>query len=400
MGRKGTGVEVRGNAIRIQFSLNGEVVRRTLRRDGTPVPPSEENLGEAKRLAAEIRSRIAAGTFCHSEYFPATSKDGRPLTVGEHLDAWLAVQRIEPSTTATYASVVRFWKSAPCDDKGALLGERALHRLKASHVMRALTFRPGLNAKTVNNYVTVLRRAVDMAVADRALEDNLVRHVHYQRQQTPFPDPFTRDEVEAIIEYTTERYPAGVANDVEFKFFSGLRPSETTALRWADVDLERGRVHVRHAIVRGLEKNTTKTNTARHVLLNSRARAALLRQRALTQLASDFVFIDPRYGKPWIEERAFRRSYWALTLKALGLRYRRPYNTRHSYATMMLMSGMTPALCAAQLGHSVGMLLSTYARWLDGEHNAMEMGRLEASLRSDLSLDLSQSRHRSRAVQR
>ncbi|HMO48847.1 MAG TPA: tyrosine-type recombinase/integrase [Rubrivivax sp.] len=400
MGRKGTGVEVRGNAIRIQFSLNGEVVRRTLRRDGTPLPPSEENLSEAKRLAAEIRSRIAAGTFCHSEYFPATSKDGRPLTVGEHLDAWLAVQRIEPSTAAAYASAVRFWKSASCDEKGSLLGDRALHRLKASHVMRALTFRPGLNAKTVNNYATVLRRAMDMAVADHALEDNLVRQVRHQRQQTPFPDPFTRDEVEAIIEYMIERYPDGVANYVEFKFFSGLRPSETTALRWADVDLERDRVHVHRAIVRGLEKNTTKTNTARHVLLNSRARAALLRQRALTQLASDFVFIDPRCGKPWIEERAFRRSCWAPTLKALGLRYRRPYNTRHSYATMMLMSGMTPAFCAAQLGHSVGMLPSTCARRLDGEHNAMETGRLEASLRSDLSLDLSQSRHRSRAVQR
>lgn len=107
MGRKGTGVEIRGKAIRIQFSLNGEVVRRTLRRDGMAVPPSAENLGEATRLAAEIRSRIADGTFCHSEYFPATSSDGRPLTVGEHLDAWLAAQRIEPSTAAAYASAVR-----------------------------------------------------------------------------------------------------------------------------------------------------------------------------------------------------------------------------------------------------------------------------------------------------
>jgi integrase len=400
MGRKGTGVEVRGKAIRIQFSLNGEVVRRTLKRDGAALPASAENLSEATRLAAEIRSRIADGTFCHSEYFPATRRDGRPLTVGEHLDAWLAVQRIEPSTAAAYASAVRFWKSAPCDEKGSLLGDRALHRLKASHVMRALTFRPGLNAKTVNNYVTVLRRAMDMAVADHALQDNLVRHVRYQRQQTPFPDPFTRDEVEAIIEYMIERYPDGVANYVEFKFFSGLRPSETTALRWADVDLERDRVHVHRAIVRGLEKNTTKTSTARHVLLNSRARAALLRQRALTQLAGDFVFLDPRYGKPWTEERAFRRSYWAPTLKALGLRYRRPYNTRHSYATMMLMSGMTPAFCASQLGHSVGMLLSTYARWLDGEHNAMEMGRLEASLRRDLSPELSQNRRRWHVAQR
>lgn len=311
------------------------------------VPPSAENLSEATRLAAEIRSRIANGTFCHSECFPATRNDGRPLTVGQHLDAWLAVQRIEPSTAVAYASAVRFWKSAPCDDKGALLGERALHRLKASHVMLALTFRPGLNAKTVNNHVT-----------------------------------------------------EGVANYVEFKFFSGLRPSETTALRWADVDLERDRIHVHRAIVRGLEKNTTKTSTARHVLLNSRARAALLRQRALMQLAGDFVFVDPRYGKPWTEERAFRRSYGEPTLKALGLRYRRPYNTRHSYATMMPMSGMTPAFCASQLGHSVGMLPSTYARWLEGEHNDMEMGRLEAALRRDSSPDLSQRRHRWRAVQR
>jgi integrase len=49
--------------------------------------------------------------------------------------------------------------------------------------------------------------------------------------KAPFPDPFTRDEVEAIIDYMTERHPDGVANYVEFKFFSGLRPSETTALR-------------------------------------------------------------------------------------------------------------------------------------------------------------------------
>jgi integrase len=300
-------------------------VRRTLRRDGIAIPPSSENLDEAKRLTAEIRSRIADGTFCHSECFPATRKDGRPLTVGEHLDASLAGQRMEPSTAAAYASAVRFWTCAPCDDKGALLGERALHRLKTSHAMRALTFRPGLNAKTVNNHVTVLRRAMDMAVADHALEDKLVRHVRYQRPQVPFPDPFTRNEVEAIIDYMRERYPDGVASCVEFKFFSGLRPSEITALRWADVDLERDRVHVHRAIVRGLERNATKTCTARHVLLNSRPRLALLRQRALTPLAGDFVFLDPRHGKPWTEERAFRRSCWEPTLKALGLRCRRPY---------------------------------------------------------------------------
>lgn len=66
----------------------------------------------------------------------------------------------------------------------------------------------------------------------------------------------------------------------------------------------------------------------------------------------------------------------------------------------MLMSGMTPAFCAAQLEHSVGMRLSTCARWLDGEHNTLEMGPLEASLRRDLSPDLSHNRRRGQAVPR
>jgi integrase len=62
------------------------------------------------------------------------------------------------------------------------------------------------------------------------------------------------------------------------------------------------------------------------------------------------------------------------------MRYRPPYNTRHTYATMMLMAGMTPAFCAKQLGHSVEMFLRTYAKWIDGGQNALEMGRLEAAI--------------------
>ena len=106
--------------------------------------------------------------------------------------------------------------------------------------------------------------------------------------------------------------------------FTGMRPSKVAALRWSDVDLATQRVHVHRAIVQGQEKATTKTNTARMVLLNSRALAAVTRQRAATQLVGDFVFVDPRYGTPWLDERAFRRSYWTPALTALGLRYRKP----------------------------------------------------------------------------
>jgi len=57
---------------------------------------------------------------------------------------------------------------------------------------------------------------------------------------------------------------------------------------------------------------------------------------------------------------------------------------RHAHATAMLMAGMTPAFCAKQLGHSVKMFLRTYAKWLDGGQDDLEMSRLESVLSSPI----------------
>jgi len=53
----------------------------------------------------------------------------------------------------------------------------------------------------------------------------------------------------------------------------------------------------------------------------------------------------------------------------LGIRRRPPYNCRHTYATIRSMSGLNPAFIAQQLGHSVQMLLSTYARWINSSND-------------------------------
>ena len=47
---------------------------------------------------------------------------------------------------------------------------------------------------------------------------------------------------------------------------------------------------------------------------------------------------------------------------------------------MCLMAGMNPAFIATQLGHSVQMLLSTYARWINSSTDWAELGKLENSL--------------------
>jgi integrase len=52
------------------------------------------------------------------------------------------------------------------------------------------------------------------------------------------------------------------------------------------------------------------------------------------------------------------------------------YDTRHTYATMCLMSGMNPAFIAAQCGHSVQVLLSTYAKWISSPSDWAELEKL------------------------
>jgi integrase len=368
MGRKGLGLEVRERSIRIGFSFEGQPYRRTLELNGRPLAPTPANIRHAERLAAEIKDKIRLGVFVMAEYFPAAGDTGAS-TVAARLDLWLGTQRLENSTLAGYGSAAKFWKRH--------LGDKPVKAVIHSDILTALATRPDLTGKTVNNYVSVLREAMDLAVRDKLLPSNPVHGVARAKHQKPEPDPFTQDEAIAIVAYMGKHYPPQVADYIEFKFYTGLRTSESFGLRWPSVDLKSGYFVVSEAIVRGEEKDSTKTHTARKVILNSLALAAIKRQAAHTRIAGEHVWLDPRYGTPWTEERAFRRSYWTPALKGLGIRYRPPYNTRHTYATIMLMQGMTPAFCARQLGHSVEMFLRTYSKWLDGAQDDMEMAKLE-----------------------
>ena len=384
MGR--SGIDVREKSIRVTFTLGGKQHRPTLMLNGMPMAPTPANVKYAERLSAEIKEKIRLGIFSMVEYFPASVSESTQHTLAFQLDQWLSAQRIEESTKAGYSSAIKFWKTALCDDRGTLLGDIAIRGLKTSQILRAITSRPDLTGKTINNYVSVLREAVELAVIDNVLKENPVAKVPQAKHQKAPPDPFTREEAELIMADIRDRQPEQVANFVEFWFWTGLRTSEIFGLKWSSLDIASSSARIIEAVVRGKHKDRTKTHVARMVHLNSRAMAAITKQRKSTQIKGEEVFQDPRYSTPWIDERAFRRSFWTPTLKRLGIRYRRPYNMRHTYATQMLMAGMNPAFCATQLGHSIEMFHKTYSKWLHGAQNHLEMQRLEAALSGNLSL--------------
>lgn len=359
--------------------LDGATRRETLRTDGKPLPPTPVNVRYAHRLSAEIKDRIRYGTFSYADYFPASphATSGSSTTAADVLDLWLGAQAtLEASTLKGYRTAVEWWK--------AKVGSKPVKALKHSDILTALASEPGWSGKTRNNKASVLRQALALAVRDGVIKSSPIAELEPAAHQAPTPDPFSLQEVDDILQGLADRHVGHggqVARYFGFKFFTGLRTSESLPLRWENIDWRQKQLLVADAVVLGEYKQSTKTNSARVVELNSRAMAMLQGQKASTFLQPHgFIFPDPRTGERWTDDEPPRELFWRPTLKRLGIRYRSPYQTRHTYATMMLMAGVAPAYAARQMGHSVEVFLRTYARWIDGGQNAVEQGKLEALL--------------------
>lgn len=291
------------------------------------------------------------------------------------LDRWVRVHDLKPSTRKQYKTRIEgYWKHR--------LRNVPIDEVRYSDILEALSVGSFKSAKSRNNELCLLRGAFEMAVRDGSIAKNPCDGITGKKVQRKPPDPFSMDESELIIEHLKAHRPEPVANFIEFMFFTGLRTGEGIALKWNNVDLRKREILVEAGrSVPGDEADTTKTSQARIVLLNARAFQALQRQQAHTFLKGGNVFEDPKSGSAWKYQTVTDvRSFWAITLKRLGIRYRRPYNMRHTYATIGLMSGAKPGFLAKQLGHGLQMFFNVYATWLSSTDDQLEIAKVDAAI--------------------
>ncbi len=94
------------------------------------------------------------------------------------------------------------------------------------------------------------------------------------------------------------------------------------------------------------------------------------------------IFENPGTDRSWHDERSQRDTFWRPALRRAGIRWRRPYQTRHTYAANALAAGVNPACIARQMGHkNAKMLFTVYAKWIDGADRGREKAKLEEMLR-------------------
>ncbi|MEX9849209.1 Arm DNA-binding domain-containing protein [Providencia huaxiensis] len=354
-----------GETINISFTFKGVHCREPL----SNLEVNPKNIKYAERLLGEIYNKIEKGIFSYVEYFPKSSKlkvfgnKHRGRNINEYLDEYLDIcetRGLSPSTIGGYKKC----KSA----------------LSALHDLSVVDLTPGIlktwiqkqktSLKTIRNQLSFLRSALDEAVTDGLITSNpanMVTASRYQSKSSPsdsdyIVDPLTPEEVTAI--YSAVRYDQW-KNLFQFAINTGLRSSELCALSWGDIDFISRTAHVQAASVVGVIKGTKTKAGTRIIELNEDAMAAINNQKPFTFLKNETIFEDPKTNKAWAGADAIRKKAWVPTLKKAGVRYRNPYQTRHTFAIKHISNGVNLFWLASQMGHKgPEMLFRHYGAYL------------------------------------
>lgn len=366
-------------AIQLAFSYRGVECREVWPGD----PNVVDDWNQAVFVYREIQGRIARNAFRYSSYFPDSKRvavfegpDGHNPTFKAKADAWLDLiaRSVEETALRKYkGSLQRFW--------GPELDHKLIADIVPRDIRGPLTART-MTLKTMRNHMTPLRGVIDLALEDEDIDRDpltsikLPRLVSREAKSDYKVDPWTMAEIRAMVEACRQHRP-GWLNYLVWQIFTGLRPGESYFLKWAAVDWLNTAVRVEGAVTDKIVKRTkTEASERDHELLPA-ALAALKAQRAVTGLADGHVWLNPRTGEPLLTGYDATSTMFDYVQKRAGVRRRRQYQARHTYASHMLSCGENPLRVAKLMGHkNTEMIFKTYGRWVEQDE---ETGFLEAS---------------------
>ena len=233
----------------------------------------------------------------------------------------------------------------------------------------------GLSPATVHKLHVVLHKALVQAVSDGLIPRNAAEGVKVPQTRRKEIHPLTPEQTHALL-------TAAHGDRLEALFVlainTGLRQGELLALKWEDVELERGVLRVRHTLTRTGGKvsvGVPKTKKSRRSVELTPAAAEALRAHLSRQLEEmervsslyrpgGLVFANESGGI--INPSNLRNRSFARLLKLASLPPdTRFHDLRHTCATLLLSRNVNPKIVSEMLGHSsIAITLDTYSHVL------------------------------------
>ena len=290
-------------------------------------------------------------------------------TVGQWMDVWFencARIKVRPSSHQTYRGYIDNHikpsiGKVPLNKLSSLDLQKLYKKLLSGGRVERIESKNqprGLSAKTVRNINQVISSAMDFAIDQKLIAENptdgcaLPKLEHREMKTLP---------AEQLASFLREARESGVFELYYIELATGLRRGELLGLKWEDIDLEQGVIHVRRQIARIdgeiVEAPLKTKNSYRSVSIGQDAVEILREQQRKT--ISQYVFPSPA-GGPISPDSVLKMLH--RVLKRAGLPEIRFHDMRHTFATVALQNGVDIKTVSGMLGHySAGFTLDTYA---------------------------------------
>jgi integrase len=286
------------------------------------------------------------------EYLGFFEADDSPFST--YASAWLDRKKATLARS-TYGDYLSIWKRYVLPH----FGDVPLCRVTGRDVEEFLGKLAGISAKRKNNILVPLKCLFNDATRRGDIEEPPTEHIRRFRETKPYADPFSFPEMNRFLNHVDPRYGAYFTT----AFLTGMRPNEMIALKWPNVDFEMRCITVREGRVLGIEGPPKTMSSCRDVDLLDPLLEVLRRHRQTSPLDAGHVFTN-RHGNP-LEVNNLRNRAWYPTLKKAGLRKRTMYQTRHTFASLMLSHGEDPLWVARMLGHAgLDMIFRHYGKFI------------------------------------
>jgi len=349
------------NQLFIDFRFRGVRYRQQ-----TTLKNTESNRQVLKKEMKKIEAEIELGVLNIDELFPMTKKSEPSFaSETERFDnfsaKWLEGRSVEWRES--------HFKQAKAIIKIYLIPYFGLSDTKNITKRQVLEFRsilaqlPGraqnshISPSRINHVMSVFRMILDDA-ADIFEFKPAYRNIRAIRIPKTDIKPFNLEEIDIILKNVQSRYQPYLA----VRFFAGLRSSEINGLKWVNVDFNNRQILVREAWVSGELVKTKNDGSTREVTMSSVVYETLKSQLKYTG-DHDYVFSNKNHNP--IDNGNFTTRIWYPLLESLNLEKRRPYQSRHTTASLWLAAGESPEWIAKQLGHvSTNMLFRVYSRYV------------------------------------
>ena len=317
---------------------------------------------KGNRRAAEKELRRLLRTLDTGQHVDPTR-----MRVREWLTRWLAAVReeVSPKTHERYSEIVENFLAPE-------LGALPITKLAAAHIQAAYTRwaregrrdgkEGGLSPRTRRHIHRVFHCALARAVEQQVLARNPAdafrkRLPKVERQKMVTLSAEQSAQLLEGIKHTRIYWPVLLA------LSTGMRRGEALALRWKNVDLERGTVSVVESLEQtkvGIRFKAPKTDRKRIVTLPAFATEALRRLRRKqaeelltlgTRQTEETLVCGRADGQP-LQPQSLTHQFARLVGRMKDLPRVRFHDLRHSHATQLLSDGIHPKIAQERLGHA------------------------------------------------